>query len=176
MLSWIMYNLGYAPIVLLESERKYCAYRDDEIARLNGRIEDLEDQISDRDLEIARLNRETVVTRSEADGDDYARNLFEDCFPGIPVPDKLDEVMAKLHNFMTAQATEIRDVQQKCLSFIEFAGDIKEILNHLRRLSGIPNIPTCYPMPRHPNWVQNRVPSLPISDCAATIPTQTEQQ
>lgn len=176
MLNWIMYELGYAPIVLLESERTYAANRDKEVARLSGTIEDLEDKISSYVAEVTRLKRETVVARSEADGDDYARNLFEDCFPGIPVPDKLDEVMAKLHNFMTAQATEIRDVQQKCLSFIEFAGDIKEILNHLRRLSGIPNIPTCYPMPRNPSWVQNRVPSLPISDCAATIPTQTEQQ
>jgi hypothetical protein len=174
MLNWIMHELGYAPIVLLESERTYAANRDKEVARLSGTIEDLEDKISSYVAEVTRLKRETVVARSEADGDDYARNLFEDCFPGIPVPDKLDEVMAKLHNFMTAQATEIRDVQQKCLSFIEFAGDIKEILNHLRRLSGMPSPPLCYPLPPNPNWMQNRVPSLPISDCAATIPTQTE--
>lgn len=171
MLNAIMHSFGYCSLVLLDSERKYSVHRDKEIARLSGRIEDLEDQISDRDLEIARMNRETVVARSEADGDDYARDLFEDCFPGIPVPAKLDDVMAKLHNFMTAQATEIRDVQQKCLSFIEFAGDIKEILNHLRKLSGLPCPPLCYPLPPNPNWMQNRVPSLPISDCQATIST-----
>lgn len=188
MLNAIMSLLGYVPESLLIEECRNVALLEAEIKSQSltiGDYHDGEKELKDKaarihaagmqmqselETEIKRLKRETVVARSEAAGDEYARSLFEDVFPGIAIPDRLDTVMEKLHLFMTAQKREIEDVRAKCLSFIEFAENIKEILNHLRRMSGMPAAPLCYPYPQPlPEWMENRVPTLPVCEPSATI-------
>jgi len=153
----LMHRIGYVPVSDLQAEWDNEARlieigekKDDEINALSSALKEVTSNYngmkakaeaihaaavqkeSELEAKIAAMQQEAVVARSEVAGDEYARNLFEDCFPGFPVPARLDEVMEKLHNFMTAQQRDVEDAKAKCLTFIDCAADIKEIASSLR--------------------------------------------
>lgn len=138
--------LGFVPIAEFDDER--CRHGD-EIDRWKDRAAQIHAAGIQREKElekqVADLRREGIVARSEVEGDHYARELFNEIFPGIACPDRLDEVMEKIHLFMTSQTTEIKDCREKCLSFVEMADHIDEILGHVREMSGNKENPPCNP-------------------------------
>ena len=144
-----MERFGFIPKIELEDEwRLYdqlaelSSRKSEEIHELDKEVRDLRAELKrvtelgsgihaaavQREAELeAQLSKVSAAENPDATGIEYARDLFVDCFPDMPVPDNLNGIITKIHFFMTSQADQIQAFQKDRLDISKLEDEVKEV-------------------------------------------------